>query len=469
MVSFNVFSAIVTAVVFGTFKTNAIQIGCGSADERCLPIRHCPPVYKRMKTGEHLQNTTFMKEIQLKICQPAVQMDKKTHICCRKSDIGCRMNEEKGVCLLREQCPTLQTSTEEALMVSTVKNLCYVHDRKNYFCCTDQLCSTNYKLCDRKEAFRSTTKIPPSSFPSCPGANGSAGSLVPAGLCSDRSRSNKRSVEQRVCCVPPAQPNRLISHPNAAKLARMSCGTVGLLNKIQDGTYAQRGEFPWMANLVYKRKRICSGTLIHPSYVLTARHCINGELIRVRLGKHDLLEKPACSATTGTGSNVVGCSQQLVQEIDIAEKMRDHMHDIGLLRLATSAIVEGELVRPICLPVYEALRMYLPPTVTITGWGLTEKNKPASVLLKAHIPVLIGAARCGEDYMICAGGVNHSNSCAGDSGGPYQALGVYGNHSRYVQYGIISDGSAYCYKPEHPSRGVLTGYVMDWILNNMVL
>ncbi|EAA00935.4 AGAP001648-PA [Anopheles gambiae str. PEST] len=467
MISANVFSVIVATLVFGTFAGEALQIGCSDPDERCLPIRHCSPVYRRIEKNEHLTNATFMKEIHRKTCQPVVQQDTKTHICCRKRHIGCRLNGKPGACLLREQCPTLQTTTERKLMQNPEQNLCYVHDRRHYFCCTDPYCATHKKLCEQ-EAAPPQAKQPASTFPRCTGANGEAGSLVPAVLCGGQPpRPSKRSVDQRTCCVPPAQPNRLVSHPNAAKLARLPCGTIGLLVKIQDGTYAQRGEFPWMANLVYKQKAICSGTLIHPSYVLTARHCINGGLVRVRLGKHDLLEKPECPPGTTAGG--VDCPQLQVQEIAIAQKMRSHTHDVGLLRLAKPADVAGELVRPICLPVYASLRMYLPPSVTITGWGLTEKEKPATVLLKAHTSLLMDDPACAKDYMICAGGTSHSNHCGGDSGGPYQALGVYDGKSRYVQYGIISDGPAYCSNPDRPSRGVLVGYVMDWILDNMAL
>uniref|UniRef100_A0A182VZF2 Peptidase S1 domain-containing protein n=1 Tax=Anopheles minimus TaxID=112268 RepID=A0A182VZF2_9DIPT len=256
----------------------------------------------------------------------------------------------------------------------------------------------------------------------------------------------------RVCCVPP-DPGRLISHRNAVKLAQLSCGTPGLELKIQNGTFAQRGEFPWMAILVYSTDLICSGTLIHPKYVLTTRHCIKSELVKVQLGKYDMEE----DYTEW---------REEVLEITISRKLKHVRYDVGLLLLTKPATLQEGHVQPICLPLYSSLQMYLPQTVTISGWGVAFENQPMSVLRKANTPVLMSGKGCNEDHMICVGGVNHSNPCLGDSGGPYQALSKYGNNSggRYVQYGIISEGPAICNRPVHPSRGVME---VSWQMLNI--
>ncbi|XP_050069916.1 serine protease grass [Anopheles maculipalpis] len=455
MVAVYLFPLIITVIVLGgSFEAAATQLGCSHPDDRCLPIRHCPLVYKRIQKGELSRNSTFKKEVLRSICQPAVQLVKKTHICCPKRTIECHLDGKPGTCLLREQCPTLQSITEQQLMSSVAENLCYVHEKKNYFCCTDPLCVAHKNLCDQK-----APTVPASAFPTCKTSNGTVGSLVSGKICSEQARSVETTGDSRVCCVPP-ETGRLISHPNAAKLARLSCGTNAYHNKIQNGVLAEPGEFPWMASLVYKTQAVCSGTLIHPSYVLTARHCINARLVKVRLGTNDLLEKPArCSTET--------CPK--MQEITIAQSIRSHTHDVGLLRLVKPAELVPNVVWPICLPVYLSLQMYLPPMVTISGWGMTEKGVRSSVLLQAQTPVLVNQEGCTKDYMICAGGVDHNNHCRGDSGGPHQALSTYRGELRFVQYGIISDGPKYCNEPERPSRGVLVGYVMEWILDQMEL
>lgn len=443
-------------------KTDGSLTECDTAGDQCLPIRRCPKYFKRAKNREHFTNPIFREELHRRICKPEVQHDTKTHICCPQNHIACTLNGDPGVCLLREQCPALRATTEKKLLKAPKENLCYAHDQKNYFCCTDPHCVLHRQMCEYQAP--SEPEQPATVFQKC-SHNGKQGSLVPKKLCDyGFSPEQVNSSSKTVCCVP-THPDQPIDVFKATQLAKMPCGTVKVLNRIQHGTEAQRAEFPWMAYLVYKGEAgTCSGTLVHPSYVLTARHCVTTQLDKVRLGEYDL-DSPECDYSNEEAGL---CSEP--QEISIAEKMRSNSHDIALLRLSQPAEVDGAMVRPICLPVLANLRMHVPPMLTMTGWGLTEKLKLSNVLLKAHTAVISKKVKgCTKNYEICVGGKNHSNQCAGDSGGPYQAPSDFYGRSRFVQYGIISHGNAHCSNPQHPSRGVLVGYVMDWILANMIL
>lgn len=66
-----------------------------------------------------------------------------------------------------------------------------------------------------------------------------------------------------------------------------NCGHTALNDRILGGEDAALDDYPWMALLEYKkagnfngerRKLSCGGALINPRYVLTAAHCLVGEI-----------------------------------------------------------------------------------------------------------------------------------------------------------------------------------------------
>jgi secreted trypsin-like serine protease len=44
-------------------------------------------------------------------------------------------------------------------------------------------------------------------------------------------------------------------------------------NRITGGTFAARGQFPWMAALIIDVSYFCGGSLISSLWVMTAAHC----------------------------------------------------------------------------------------------------------------------------------------------------------------------------------------------------
>ncbi|XP_058130552.1 CLIP domain-containing serine protease HP8 [Anopheles coustani] len=427
------------------------MLTCNDAKDRCVPLMNCRQFSKLVRANRS-KEASFKKLLRQRICKPEVEVQ-NTHVCCPKQQIECAFNGN-GVCALKANCPLLQSMEEENI---PQESLCYVRNGKSYYCCTDPYCVIQPGLCDQDH----TDKIlvsPPSAFPKCM-IKRKVGSTVPKQLCDyNYAPSNSNDPADLVCCGK-EQPNRLIAHIKAAKLAKKPCGKIDSnSNKVWNGTHAEEGEFPWMASLVYRRRGVsCSGTLIHPSYVLTALHCVKPGLTKVRLGLRDLRK--------------AGQSTEM-QEISIAERIPNKMYDVALLRLTKPAQIDGSLVHPICLPLYASLRMSVPKRLTIAGWGLTENQKLSPILLKADTPVVAsGNEECPKKFEVCIGGETaQSNQCPGDSGGPYQALDVFNNeHMRYVQFGIISNGQASCRSAQKLNNGLLVGYVIDWILDNMII
>uniref|UniRef100_A0A670YR23 Peptidase S1 domain-containing protein n=1 Tax=Pseudonaja textilis TaxID=8673 RepID=A0A670YR23_PSETE len=59
-------------------------------------------------------------------------------------------------------------------------------------------------------------------------------------------------------------------------------------NKVLGGKPCLPNSQPWQAALFSGFRLICGGTLIHPSWVVSAAHCRKSSIFPVRLGEHHL-------------------------------------------------------------------------------------------------------------------------------------------------------------------------------------
>ena len=195
---------------------------------------------------------------------------------------------------------------------------------------------------------------------------------------------------------------------------------------------------PYQVALLMNGRQGCGGTLISPSWVLTAAHCLDSastSSLTVQVGAHSMSRRD--------GQNV-RVSQIIKHENwQGAQGIRSGW-DIAVLKLATPV---SSSIKPAKLPSVRLADQIsaVGKAVTVSGWGLTRNQGSASdVLREVNLTVMTNQA-CSSDLrfnvpasVICGAGTGGVSACNGDSGGPY-ATAYNGN---FYSIGTVSWGNA---------------------------
>jgi len=221
------------------------------------------------------------------------------------------------------------------------------------------------------------------------------------------------------------------------------------------------GKYPFMAAFVHHgadsyNGQFCAGALLTPEWVVTAAHCVAGEidddpgLLDVVVGRHDL--------TSAAG--------QRITAIDIAihpsyNPLTDD-NDIALVRLGSAA--SGN---PVALPGGTGFDT-AGTALTVIGWGSTCNDSCFPTKLREVAVDVVGDAECSSAYdgayhstsMICAGdfAAGGVDSCRGDSGGPLFAT----TGGSYILVGIVSWGAG-CGDPGAPGVYARVSMLQTWV------
>jgi secreted trypsin-like serine protease len=239
-----------------------------------------------------------------------------------------------------------------------------------------------------------------------------------------------------------------------AGIAVPATGAPRAHSSIVGGRAANPAEFPYAVAIFRKGRMHCSGSVIAPTKVLTAGHCVDGFNLanfQVIVGRPNL-------RNAASGQSIGVTSGRVHPDFE-----QTGLHDVAVLTLAQPAGVT-----PIALATPEQNNATTFPGagLEVAGYGATKPfGAHLSQLLKTTVEVVRPDSRCLRAYsrdlfapesMICALGARrkhagrfkiHTSACSGDSGGPLVAHTPTGP----VEVGTVSYGGALCGLPSAPS------------------
>jgi secreted trypsin-like serine protease len=272
----------------------------------------------------------------------------------------------------------------------------------------------------------------------------------------DLSRRN-RSLIAALACASALGACAIPSVGSAAPRARSS---------IVGGGRADPAQWPFAVAIFRKGHMHCSGSVIGPTKVLTAGHCVDGFNLanfQVIIGRPTLRD-----AAVGQSIGVV--SGRVHPDFE-----QTGLHDVGVLNLASPTSVT-----PVALatPEQSAATTAVGAQMRVAGYGATNAfGTRLSGFLKATVEQSRTDNRCLRAYtrdlfapesMICALGAKnknpgrfkiHTSACSGDSGGPLVADTSTGP----IEVGTVSFGGALCGLPAAPTVYSRVSASLDFI------
>ncbi|NEV63887.1 trypsin-like serine protease [Thiorhodococcus minor] len=230
----------------------------------------------------------------------------------------------------------------------------------------------------------------------------------------------------------------------------------------------EQSEWPWQAALKITTWRIngkwtCSGSVIAPTWILTAAHCIVDDIDE----RYNTVAPANIQVRTGSDHFEYGGQTSSVKRIvkhpEFDPITRDH--DIALLELKSPVYVHP--VRPV---TWEREPTLACPGImgAVTGWSDTDVCGQSSVVLSKVDTSIEDPDICRSAYgstsitgnMLCTSSLIEDDTlCQEDDGAP---LVVDNGRGGYTQAGIVSWGNS-CETPDAPTVYTRLAPHVEWM------
>jgi len=243
-------------------------------------------------------------------------------------------------------------------------------------------------------------------------------------------------------------------------------------SKIVGGTDAKLAQFPYQVSLHLKgptnSKHYCGGSVISPTTIVTAGHCVTE--VNIGLFQHvEVLCGLVSQETPGIQNQKRKVAKTIVHP-DFAGGVAPNDVAIHILEEPlTMNLFCGKITLPSGSNSSEPTG-----TATLSGWGSTSGTSSPSYPDKLQTASLdlISFDECSnavagsdaplDENMVCTGQGSGKGACSGDSGGPL----VIGTGANRVLTGIVSWGFIPCGQEGLPSVFTKVSSFVDWINEN---
>jgi trypsin len=237
-------------------------------------------------------------------------------------------------------------------------------------------------------------------------------------------------------------------------------------SSIVGGAPGNPAQLPYAVAIFRKGRMHCSGSVIAPTEVLTAGHCVAGFDVanfQVIVGRPNLRDPISGQMIPVTSGRVH------------PDFVQTGLHDVAVLNLAQPTTAPPI---PLATPALNATTTAVGAQLQVAGFGATTPfGTHLSGFLKTTFEQVRTDNRCLRAYtrdlyapesMICALGARrkhggrfkiHTSACSGDSGGPLVADTPTGP----VEVGTVSFGGALCGLPAAPTVYSRVSSSLDFI------